>query len=117
MIERLKSLPKERIVDLNVIPELDAGRDPFNLIIKTLGGMKEDPVLHLLINFEPVPLYTVMKMKGYDHMTEQHRACTCWCWAFGVATRIKKNKNYFFFPPGGGRKKNTACTSSQRASD
>ena len=71
MIEKLKNLPKEKIVDLNVIPELDAGRDPFNLIIKTLGGMKEDQVLHLIINFEPVPLYTVMKMKGYDHTTEQ----------------------------------------------
>ncbi len=71
MIEKLKNLPKEKIVDLDVRPELDAGRDPFNLIIKTLGDMKEDQALHLIINFEPVPLYTVMKMKGYDHITEQ----------------------------------------------
>lgn len=71
MIEKLKNVPKEKIVDLDVIPELDAGRDPFNLIIKTLGGMKDDQALHLIINFEPVPLYTVMKMKGYSHSTEQ----------------------------------------------
>ena len=71
MIEKLKGLPKEKIVDLDVRPELDAGRDPFNLIIKTLGNMSNDQVLHLVIVFEPVPLYTVLKMKGYDHSTEQ----------------------------------------------
>ncbi|MCC6543817.1 MAG: DUF2249 domain-containing protein [Nitrospirae bacterium] len=71
MIEKLKSLPKEKIVDLDVRPELDAGRDPFNLIIKTLGSMSDDQVLHLVIVFEPVPLYTVLQMKGYDHKTEQ----------------------------------------------
>ncbi len=71
MIQKLKSLPKEKIVDLDVRPELDAGRDPFNLIIKTLGSMSDDQVLHLIIVFEPVPLYTVLKMKGYDHSTEQ----------------------------------------------
>lgn len=71
MIEKLKSLPKEKIVDLDVRPELDAGRDPFNLIIKTLGSMSDDQVLHLIIVFEPTPLYTVLKMKGYDHSTEQ----------------------------------------------
>ena len=71
MIENLKNVPKEKIVDLDVRPELDAGRDPFNLIMKTLGNMKDDQVLHLIIIFEPVPLYTVMKMKGYDHSTEQ----------------------------------------------
>ncbi len=71
MIEELKNLPKEKIVDLDVRPELDAGRDPFNLIIKTLGSMSDDQVLHLVIVFEPIPLYTVLKMKGYDHSTEQ----------------------------------------------
>ena len=71
MIEKFKDLPKEKIVDLDVRPELDAGRDPFNLIIKTLGNMGDDQVLHLIIVFEPVPLYTVLKMKGYEHSTEQ----------------------------------------------
>ena len=71
MIENLKNVSKENIVDLDVRPELDAGRDPFNLIIKTLANVKDNQVLHLIINFEPVPLYTVMKMKGYDHTTEQ----------------------------------------------
>src|SRR4030067_300884 len=71
MIEKLKDLPKEKIVDLDVRPELDAGRDPFNLIIKTLGNMGDDQVLHMIIVFEPVQLYTVLKMKGYEHSTEQ----------------------------------------------
>ncbi len=71
MIENLRGLPKEKIVDLDVRPELEAGRDPFNLIVRTLGGIQEDAVLHLIIHFEPVPLYAVLKMKGYDHATEQ----------------------------------------------
>ena len=56
MIENLKNVSKENIVDLDVRPELDAGRDPFNLIIKTLANVKDNQVLHLIINFEPVTL-------------------------------------------------------------
>jgi uncharacterized protein (DUF2249 family) len=35
-----------------------------------VGNLKEGQGLHLINVFEPVPLYTVMKMKGYDHSTE-----------------------------------------------
>lgn len=70
MSEELKGYPKEKMVDLDVRPEVEAGRDPFRTIMTVVGNLKEGETLHLINNFEPVPLYTVMKMKGFDHRTE-----------------------------------------------
>lgn len=66
----MKEFSKEKMVDLDVRAEVDSGRDPFKTIMTAVGGLKEGEVLHLINHFEPVPLYTVMKMKGFDHSTE-----------------------------------------------
>lgn len=70
MPERLKNISKENMVDLDVRPEVESGRDPFRTIMTTVGNLKDGEGLHLINTFEPVPLYTVMKMKGFDHSTE-----------------------------------------------
>ncbi len=61
---------KETRVDLDVRPEIESGSDPFKSIMTAIGNLKEGQGLHLINVFEPVPLYTVMKMKGFDHSTE-----------------------------------------------
>lgn len=63
-------LNKENMVVLDVRPEVTSGRDPFNSIMKAVGNLNEGQGLHLINLFEPVPLYTVMKMKGFEHSTE-----------------------------------------------
>ena len=60
----------QKVVDIDVRAEVDSGSDPFKTIMTAVGSLKEGEVLHLINGFEPVPLYTVMKMKGYDHSTE-----------------------------------------------
>lgn len=60
----------QNVVDLDVRAEVDSGSDPFKTIMTSVSSLKEGDVLHLINGFEPVPLYTVMKMKGYDHSTE-----------------------------------------------
>lgn len=70
MPERVKEFSKEKVVDLDVRSEVDSGRDPFKTIMTAVSNLKEGEVLHLINHFEPVPLYTVMKMKGFDHSTE-----------------------------------------------
>lgn len=70
MPERAKEFSKEKVVDLDVRSEVDSGRDPFKTIMTAVGNLKEGEVLHLINHFEPVPLYTVMQMKGFDHSTE-----------------------------------------------
>ena len=71
-----KNLSKEKMVDLDVRPEVESGSDPFKSIMTAISNLKEGEGLHLINLFEPVPLYTVMKMKGFDHSTE----CTDGVW-------------------------------------
>ena len=65
-----KDFSKKSMVDLDVRPEVESGSDPFKSIMTAIGKLKEGEGLHLISLFEPVPLYTVMKMKGFDHSTE-----------------------------------------------
>jgi len=61
---------KENMMVLDVRPEVTSGKDPFTSIMKAIGNLKDGQGLHLINLFEPVPLYTVMKMKGFEHSTE-----------------------------------------------
>lgn len=65
-----KNFSTEKMVDLDVRQEVESGSDPFKSIMTAISNLKEGEGLHLINIFEPVPLYTVMKMKGYDHSTE-----------------------------------------------
>lgn len=60
----------KNVVDLDVRAEVESGSDPFKTIVTAVAGLKDGDVLHLVNTFEPVPLYTVMKMKGFAHSTE-----------------------------------------------
>ncbi len=61
---------RENMVTVDVRPEVQAGVDPFKKIMDAVDKLSEGEGLHLINSFEPVPLYTVMKMKGFDHKTE-----------------------------------------------
>ena len=65
-----ENFSKENMVELDVRQEIESGSDPFKSIMTAVSKLKGEEGLHLINIFEPVPLYTVMKMKGYDHSTE-----------------------------------------------
>lgn len=69
--EYLKKINPEKILQLDVRPIIDSGKDPFLEIMSAIKSLKEDEVFHLINSFEPVPLYTVLGNKGYDHWTEK----------------------------------------------
>jgi uncharacterized protein (DUF2249 family) len=58
-------------VRLDVRPILDKGGDPFRHIMKTLESLADDVALHLVVGFEPTPLYAVMKSRGRVAFTEK----------------------------------------------
>jgi uncharacterized protein (DUF2249 family) len=66
---RRSGAQKER--ELDVRPVLDRGGDPFTLILRTVSALADDEALHLVVGFEPVPLYTVMSQLGRASHTEQ----------------------------------------------
>jgi uncharacterized protein (DUF2249 family) len=67
----LKNLTSEKIVEFDVRPIINSGRDPFLDIMNQIKQLKEDQVLCLINSFEPIPLYTVLQRKGFDHFTEK----------------------------------------------
>lgn len=58
-------------VDLDVRPILGKGGDPFHLIVKTVNSLNERTALHLIVGFEPTPLYAVMRSLGRLAHTER----------------------------------------------
>ncbi len=56
---------------LDVRPVLAKGGDPFHLIVKTVAELGGSEALHLLVGFEPAPLYAVLGAQGLAHHTEQ----------------------------------------------
>ncbi len=57
--------------ELDVRPILDKGGDPFSLIMKTTQKLAPDEALHLVVGFEPTPLYAVMRAQGRSAHTER----------------------------------------------
>lgn len=57
--------------ELDVRPVLDKGGDPFALIMKTTSQLAPDEALHLVVGFEPRPLYEVMRASGRAAHTEE----------------------------------------------
>ncbi len=57
--------------DLDVRPILARGGEPFPIIVKTASALGPEEALHLIVGFEPVPLYSVLGAAGFASHTEQ----------------------------------------------
>lgn len=66
---------------LDVRPVLAKGGDPFGLIMKATQALAEREALHLLVGFEPAPLYSVMRASGrLSHTEERAGVFHVWFW-------------------------------------
>ncbi|MHB1680102.1 MAG: DUF2249 domain-containing protein [bacterium] len=61
-IEQLKK------IKLDVREDIKKGDDPFKKIMGVISLLKNDEALELINNFEPFPLYSVLKNKGFEHI-------------------------------------------------
>ncbi len=66
----METHPQEQPRLLDVRPIVDKGDDPFRLIVRTVGELGPDESLHLVIGFDPIPLYAVLENRGFKHRTE-----------------------------------------------
>lgn len=64
-------MEKKNIITLDVRPILSGGSDPFDEIMKTIKGMKEEETLLIINTFEPVPLLNILQKRGYIYQTER----------------------------------------------
>ena len=67
--ENSDTLPIGNIIELDVRPIIDSGRDPFKDIMVKVKSLQDDETLLLINSFEPVPLYSVLGKKGFAHKT------------------------------------------------
>jgi uncharacterized protein (DUF2249 family) len=63
--------PGACVVELDVREDLRQGREPFSRIMGAVAALGGDEVLCLRATFEPVPLFSVMAKRGFDHAAEQ----------------------------------------------
>jgi len=76
----------DKLVYLDVRPTLDSGKDPFDIIMKTVKVLKDDETLKIINTFEPIPLIRKLQAKGYESWTERPDDGT-------VVTYFKKNNS------------------------
>lgn len=54
-------------VELDVRPTLEKGGEPFGKIMEAVAGVPARHVFRLRANFKPVPLFAVMRLRGWNH--------------------------------------------------
>ncbi|WP_426446192.1 DUF2249 domain-containing protein [Paenibacillus sp. S-38] len=62
---------QENIRQLDVRPYLNRKLDPFQLIMKTVKELNREEMLLLHATIKPVPLFGLMKLKGYAYAAEE----------------------------------------------
>lgn len=67
---RPQILDERQPVDLDVRPLLQSGTDPLKTILQRVEQLAPNQYLRLINSFEPIPLYSVLGKRGFDHFTE-----------------------------------------------
>lgn len=68
--EFMKHVTPENVVELDVRPILNSGKDPFNMILKQVKGLKTRQTLKLINDFEPIPLILMLGKQGFQSHSE-----------------------------------------------
>lgn len=64
------------VTSLDVRPMLAAGEEPFDIIMAAVAALPPDGILEIIAPFEPVPLYAVLRARGFDHTMQQSSPST-----------------------------------------
>ncbi len=62
---------KLKKVKLDVREDIAKGADPFQKIMEAVNSLKDGEALEVINSFEPFPLYSVLRNKGFEH-TAKH---------------------------------------------
>ncbi|ALC90161.1 hypothetical protein AM500_10470 [Bacillus sp. FJAT-18017] len=62
---------ENKIIELDVREDLKNKIEPFQKIMDAIKGLEENDAFILHAPFKPVPLFAVMKAKGFTHDLEE----------------------------------------------
>ena len=60
-----------KVIELDVRDDIGKGQDPFQKIMEAVLTFESGDTLILQAPFQPVPLYGVLKGKGFDYNAEE----------------------------------------------
>lgn len=83
-----------KTIKLDVRDIMKKGEEPFNIIMHTVANLNKGEALILETIFEPVPLYDVLKKRGFEHYTEAlaHDHYKIWFYKTGWE-KVEEEKN------------------------
>ena len=77
---------REKLLDVR--PILSKGGDPFKVIVRSVGELAPGEALHLMVGFDPVPLYAVLRNQGFaSHTQAEGSTFHVWFWREGSPVR------------------------------
>ncbi len=68
--EFLKNVRSDQIINLDVRPVIETGKDPLSLILEKIKGLQPGQILQIINSFEPAPLIFLLKKQGFESKTE-----------------------------------------------
>ncbi|MBK5272370.1 MAG: DUF2249 domain-containing protein [Bacteroidia bacterium] len=66
----LKNIQPGKIVDLDVRPVIETGKDPLNIILQKVKALETGYVLKIINSFEPTPLMHLLGKQGFESYAE-----------------------------------------------
>ncbi len=94
-----------KMSELDVRNSIAKGVDPFGIIMKAVSDLRGE-ILHLINVFEPVPLYSALGRKGFEHFSEQKDGV--WhIYFFNTGVKQQTQPQGFFHPHQEEQGKNT----------
>jgi uncharacterized protein (DUF2249 family) len=68
--DKVSDISNLKIIQLDVRPTIESGADPFKEIMQAMKKLKNCETLEVINIFEPIPLITIFKEKGYKTWTD-----------------------------------------------
>lgn len=68
--EFMKNIQADKIVELDVRPVIENGKDPLNIILQKVKALETGYVLKIINSFEPTPLMHLLSKQGFESYAE-----------------------------------------------
>jgi len=66
----MKNISADKIIELDVRPAIESGKDPLNIIVQKVKTLQTGDVLKIVNSFEPTPLIHLLGNQGFESFTE-----------------------------------------------
>lgn len=66
----MSALSEKHVVELDVRPVIDSGKDPFKIITGKIKELEAGAVLKLINSFEPTPLIALLSKQGFSYYVD-----------------------------------------------